>query len=105
LSDDLRVRFRFENDPVPHQLRLQLGEVLDDPVMDDRRAGRSRAVGVGLVRPTVGRPACVADADRAREWRLRQLEFEVVELALGATPLEVPVLQGRDASRVVSAIF
>src|SRR5215212_7968261 len=63
-------------------------------------------MGVHLVRAAVGRPAGVADADRAGQRRLRELDLEVAELALGAPALEpTAVLERRDAGRIIAAVF
>src|SRR3546814_6160609 len=53
----------------------------------------------------MGRPAGVADADRARQRAFADPAFQVDELALGAPPLDPAVHQGRDARRIVAAIF
>ena len=60
VSDVERVAARGE--PV-----AQLPEVLDDPVVDDRDVARAVLVrmGVQVVRPAVGRPARVGEADAA----------------------------------------
>ena len=105
VGHDLRVGLGLERDPVGLQLGLQLAVVLDDAVVDDREPVGGVRMGVGLVRLAVRRPARVADADRAGQRRLRQLELEVAQLAFGAPALEAPVLQGGDARRVVAAVL
>ena len=62
-------------------------------------------MGVGLGRLAVGRPAGVADADRALERLGGEPRLEIAELALGPTPGEPAVLEGRDAGRVVAPVF
>src|SRR5271165_5166750 len=62
-------------------------------------------MGVGLGRLAVRRPAGVADADRARERMGCEFGLEILKLALGPPPLQPAVLEGRDAGRVVAAVF
>ena len=69
----------------------------------------TRSVACGWALASVGLP-CVAQ----RVWpmpvepcsgdRFRQL-FEIAQLALGATPPELPVLDGGDARGIIAAIF
>ena len=56
-------------------------------------------------RLAVGRPARVADADRAGQRLAAEPRLEVDQLALGAPALDVAVDQGGDAGRIVAAIF
>ena len=60
---------------------------------------------VGLVGHAVGRPARVADADRAVERLALQAAFEIDQLAFGAAAGELAALDGGDAGRVIAAIF
>ena len=60
---------------------------------------------VGLVGHAMGRPARVADADRAVERLVLQPAFEVDELAFGAAAGKFAALDGGDAGRVIAAIF
>ena len=69
-----------------------------DPVGGDR-------VRVGLGRQTMGRPAGVADADYPLHRLAVEPPGEVDELALGSAALDPAVDQGRDAGRIVTAIF
>ena len=62
-------------------------------------------MGVALGGLAVGRPARVADADRARQRLAAEPRLEVHKLALGAPALDVAVDQGGDAGRIVAAIF
>ena len=108
---DLGVGVAGELDAVGLQLLAQRGEVLDDPVVDDRDLARGVAVRVGVAvgRPAVGGPAGVAEAGAAREARgigLGQRGFEVGQPA-GAPAhgqAAVAVEQG-DAGRVVAAVL
>ena len=83
----------------------QLVEILDDAVVDDRDAVGRMRMRVDLGRPAMGRPAGVADADRAGERLASQPLLEVLELAFGAAARQVALLQRRDAGGVVAAIF
>src|ERR1700730_1578207 len=62
-------------------------------------------MGVALRRLAVGRPARVADADRAGQRRHAESRLEIDQLALGAAAVDVAVDQRGDARRVVAAIF
>ena len=91
--------------PSAEELVLQLLEVLDDAVVHDRDAVGGDGMGVALGRLAVGRPARVADADRAGQRLAAETRLEVHELAFGAPALDVAVDQGGDAGQVVAAIF
>jgi hypothetical protein len=62
-------------------------------------------VGVGFGGLTVRRPARVADADRAAERSRGKFRLQVLELTLGASPLQPAVLERRHASGIVAAVF
>ena len=62
-------------------------------------------MGVALRRLAVGRPARVADADRAGQRLAAEPRLEIDQLALGAAALDVAVDQRGDARRIVAAIF
>ncbi len=105
MSDDLGVGLGQELGAAALQLGAQLGEILDDAVVDDGDAvGRVR-MGVDLVRTAVGRPAGVADADGARERLLGKPDLEVAELTLGAAAGKAAGLERRYARRIVAAVF
>ncbi len=87
------------------KLGLELAVVLDDAVVDDRDVGAHVGVGVALGRAAVGGPARVADAGTTLERLAQETALEVSELALSAPAREVAVLDGRDPSRIVAAIF
>ena len=71
LGDEMRnhlgVGFGRELGAFGFQLAPQLGKILDDAVMYDRKLFRRVRMGVVLGRPAVRRPAGVTDADRAGE--------------------------------------
>ena len=62
-------------------------------------------MGVGFRGLAVRRPARVADADRAAKRRRGKLRLQVPELALGAPPRELAVLERRHAGGIVAAVF
>jgi hypothetical protein len=62
-------------------------------------------MGVGLRGLAVRRPARVADADGPAKRRRGKFRLQVLELALGAPPLQAAILQRRDARGIVAAIF
>src|SRR5215831_21329835 len=87
------------------QLVAKLAKILDDAVVDHGEAlGRMR-VRVMFGRSAVGRPAGVADADRAGERLAREPCFEIAQLALGTPTRELPAFQRGHARRVIAAIF
>ena len=105
MDDGLGVGVGLEDVALGGELGLELAIVLDDAVVHDR----DLAVMCGCALRSVGRP-CVAQ----RVWPMpawpgerlgEQPVFEVAELALGAAALEMAVLDGRDAGRVIAAIF
>src|SRR5437588_4101517 len=67
------------------ELGLQLGEVLDDPVVDneDLAVAVGVRVGVDVGRLAVGGPACVADPEVARGHVRLELPDQGVDLGLG----------------------
>ena len=82
MGDHLGVGLGRELDAAALQLGAQLGEILDDAVVDDRHAVGRVGMGVDLVRPAVGRPAGVADADRARQRLLGEPDLEIARACL-----------------------
>ena len=62
-------------------------------------------MGVGDGRLAMRRPAGVADADRAAQRLGGELGLEVLQLALGAPSLEPAVVERRNASGIIAAIF
>ena len=107
VGEDLGVGLGAERVARFRELRLALGEVLEDAVVhDDDLPG---AVGLGmrvqLRRASVRGPARVPDPGRAGGGRAVELLDEVAELAGRAVDREPAVRQGRDARRVVAAVF
>ena len=70
------------------QFGFQLGEVLDDAVVNHRHLAREVGVGVFGGRRAVGGPAGVADADGSGQGITRQHLFQVLQLARRAPPLQ-----------------
>ena len=90
------------------QLVAQLGEVLDDPVVDDGDAPILAQVrmGVAVGRTAVRGPSGVADAGRGVGQRVAAEQgLEVGELAGLLAHLELAVADDGDAGGVVSAVL
>ncbi len=108
---DLGVGVAGELDAVGFQLLAQHGEVLDDPVVDDRDLARGVAVRVGVAvgRPAVGGPAGVAEAGAAREAGgvgFGQRRLQVGQPAGAAAHGQAAVtVEQRDARGVVAAVL
>ena len=105
----LGVGLAAERVAVGEQLGLDLGEVLDDAVVDDGElvvVGEVR-VRVGVGRAAVGRPAGVADAGRAVGERVRgEVVAQHLELAGALAHAEVAVaVDDGDARGVVAAVL
>src|SRR6266545_4217330 len=62
-------------------------------------------VSVVFGRSAVGRPACVADADRAGERLARQSGFEITQLALGTSARKLGTFQRGDAGGVITSVL
>ncbi len=102
---DLGIGLGRERVALGREFLAQRPEILDDAVVDHREPRRGVRMGVGFGGLAMGRPAGVADADRASKRGRRQFGLEVLELALGAPALEPAVFERRHASGVVAAIF
>ena len=106
---DLGVGLGAERVAEAHEVGPQLGEVLDDAVVDDREAvivGEVR-VRVGIRRPAVRRPARVADARRAVGHGVGcQVVAQHLQLAGALAHVEgAALVDDRDAGGVVAAVF
>src|SRR5207237_5545540 len=107
VDDHLGVGLGLERVPFGLERALQLAEVLDDPVQDDRElavvAARQR-VRILLRDRAVGRPARVPEAGR-RDGAVRAGGGDqVLQVADRAHVVEGIVLTQREAGRVVAAI-
>ena len=101
----LGVGLGLEHVALGGELVAQLLEVLDDAVVHDGDALVHVRMGVALDRLAVRRPARVAEAGVALQGMVGEPQLQVLELALGAPAVEMAVLDGGDAGRVVAAIF
>ena len=105
MGDDLGVGLAFKDMTLGGQFGLQLGEILDDAVVDQGDAAGLVRVGVGRGRSAVGGPSGVADADRGRQRLFGQDGFQIADLALGAAAFDRAVHHGGDPGRVITAVF
>src|ERR1700758_3968603 len=105
MDDDFGIGLGRELDTLVLKFAPQLGEILDDAVVHDRDFFGGVRMGIVLGRTAMGRPAGMADADRAGERLALQPGLEILELALGAPPRECAVFQRRNARGIVAAIF
>ena len=105
LSDDFRVGLRGENCAFGGQLFLDLGEILDDAVVDDSHTVDKMRMGVCLVRHAMGCPAGVGDADIAGQRLAGQLGLKIEELALRAPTIKLAVVDGGNTCGIIAAIF
>ncbi len=105
MGDDLGVGVRAELRALLFEFLAQLAEILDDAVVDNGEAVGGVGMGVALSRPTVGRPAGMADANVAGERLTRELRFEVTQLALGSSARKLSAFQGGDAGGVIAPVF
>ena len=111
----LGVGVAGELDAVGLELGPQLGEVLDDAVVDHGQpaAGRAVRVGVAVGRPAVGGPPGVADAggaaldarQRVPSTPPRPAPLQVDELAGPLAGQQAPSPTTRHAGRVVAAVL
>ena len=101
----LGVGLGLEHVALGGQRVAQLLEVLDDAVVHDGDALVHVRMGVALGRAAVRRPARVADAGAPLQRLVGEPQLQVLELALGAAAVEMAVLDGGDAGRIVAAIL
>ncbi|MNE37016.1 hypothetical protein D3C80_1308540 [compost metagenome] len=105
MGHDLGVGLALEDAALGLQLGLQLGEVLDDAVVDQADAAGLVRVGVGGRGGAVGGPAGVADADGPGQGFGGQDGLQFADLALGAAALDAAVDDGGDAGGIIAAVF
>ena len=108
MGDRLGVGLRGEGVPARLEPVAELPEVLDDPVVDHRDLAGAVLVRVGVqvVRPAVGRPARVGQADRGMRGPIGDGRLEVDQLAGTLLDEEVAgVVDEGDPGRVVAAVL
>ena len=105
LGDDLSVGLALEHSAGGFQFVAQLGEVLDDAVVDQRHLAGLMRVGVGDRRRAMGGPAGVADADASDQGGFRQDVFQGPDLALGPPAFDLAADHSGDARAVIAAVF
>ena len=101
----LGVGLGLEHVALGGQRLAQLLEVLDDAVVHDGDALVHVRVGVALDRLAVGRPARMAEAGVPLQRMVGEPQLQVLELALGAAAVEMAVLDGGNARRIIAAIL
>ena len=106
MRNHLRVRLGYKVDALILQPRLQLGEVLNDSIVDHRQV--TRRVGlrmcVDVRRFPMRRPAGMPDAARAREIEVPGRMGEGVDLAFAMEHLQLAVLLDGHELRVVADV-
>ncbi len=105
MGDDLGVGVAGELGSFGDELLFQLAEVLDDAVMHHRHLLGHVRMRIGLDRLAVGGPAGMADAGVAVERGGFEALLKIAQLAFGAPPPEMAILDGGNAGGVVAAIF
>ena len=109
VRDDLGVGVRLEPVPGGGQLRLELREVLDDPVVDHRDASAAvdMRVRVDERRPAVRRPPRVPDTEMAGRHPGAYLGDQLLDagLRLGDGGGGAPPVEHRNARRVVPPVL
>ena len=101
----LGIGLGLEHVALGGELVAQLLEILDDAVVHDGNALVHVRMRVALDRLAVRRPARVAEAGAALQGMVGEPQLQVLELALGAAAIEMAVLDGGDARRIIAAIF
>src|SRR5215472_6864707 len=105
MRNDFGIGLGRELDAVVLKFAAQLGEIFDDAVVHHRDFFGGVRMGIVLGWSAVGRPAGMANADRAFERLAREPGLEIFELAFGAPTRELAAFQRRDARGIVAAIF
>ena len=108
MHDHFGVGLRRELVAVRLQRALQLAEVLDDPVQDDRGlalVAARQGVSVLLGDPPVGRPARVAEPGRRLGAVVLGDPLEVVEIPDGSDVVEPLVFEQCEPGRVIAPVL
>ncbi len=96
MRHDFAVCLAQEVASVGDQFVAQYFEILDDPIVDQRYWPGDMRVSIADRRRAVRRPACVRDTDFAAQWIGVEFALQIVELALGPTPVEPAALHGHN---------
>jgi len=105
MQHDLGVGLGVKHRALLFELLAQLAEILDDAVVDHGNAlGRMR-MRVIDGRLAMGGPASVTDAGGAIQRLGLKPLLQILQLALGATALEMLAFERGDARGIVAAIF
>ena len=108
VDDDLGVGLALKVIPIPDELLAEGQVILDDPVVDDRKAAVVREVRVGIFlrRSPMGRPARVADPGHARHvGPVVGLRAQVRDAAGDLADRDLRSVHDRDAGRVIAAVL
>src|ERR1700722_15975827 len=105
MSHDLGVGLAGEFCALLFQHLPELAKILDDAVVNDGHVFGGMRMGVVLGWLAMGRPPRVSDAGMTGERFGFQPRFKIFEFALGAAAFEMIALEGRNASRIIAAIF
>ncbi len=105
MRDSFSVGFGLELVAFRLKHGAKFGEILDDAVMNNRKALGDVRMGVTLHRLAVRRPAGMANTDDTRKRFSSQSLLQIDQLAFGTAAIELAVLQGGDTGRIVAAIF
>ena len=107
VAKDLRVRLGLEGIALGQEKLLHRAVVLDDPVVDedDLAVAAEMGVGIRIGHPAMGRPPRMAHAEGSVQGRLRHFLLQVGDAADFFDDAEGPVLQDRDAGRIVTAVL
>src|SRR5579872_503102 len=105
MNDDFGVGLGREPDAFALELAAQFGKILDDAVVHDGDFFSGVRMRVVLGWAAMRGPTGMTDADRAGKRLAREPVLQILELALGAPPHELAVLQRGDAGGIVAAIF
>jgi len=92
MGNSFGIGFRLELVAFGLKHGAKLGEVLDDPVMDDREALGNVRMGVALHWLAVRSPTGMADTNNAGKRLSGQALFQIHQLAFGTATVELAVL-------------
>ena len=105
MHDGFSVGFRLELMTFRFKFGAQFAEVLDDAVMDDGDFRRHVRMRIAFGRTAVRGPARVPDTGQAGERLGQQARFQIAQFAFGAAARQRAGFDGRDASRIITAVF